>query len=206
MEGVWDDGFDTADDVLKLFFATSTSTTGNSGSLCSTDWDANVEIDSGVFIPNEIHVCNDFFGVDIGWVGLSITWFIPATGEIIVAQTLLNDDFLQDPGNTTWFNNAARQLVVCQEVGHGLGVDHQNGRNKQTCMNRFFGVGDSAFIDPNQHDFDQLAKIYSGGDDNGGNGGPKPCNPNRPNCPNEHRDFGTLSRVIHIIPAPVPGS
>ncbi len=92
-----------------------------------------------------------------------------------------------------------------------MGVDHQNGRNKETCMNRFFGVGNPLFAVPNQHDFDQLAKIYSGGDggDGGGNGGPKPpkpCNPNRPNCPNEHRDFGTLSRVIHIIPVPVPGS
>jgi hypothetical protein len=145
--------------------------------------------------------------VDIGWVGLSITWFIPATGEIIVAQTLLNDSFMQDSGNTTWFDDDARKLAVCQEIGHGLGVDHQNGRNKQTCMNRVFGVGDPDFAVPNQHDFDQLAKIYSGGDGGDDNGGGGNCPPNSrsPKCQNEHRDFGTLRRVIHIIPVPVPG-
>ncbi len=197
--GVWDNGSGTADDVLDL--SATTDATATTGDLCSTDWDANTE----TVIPNEIHVCNDNFG-NTGWVGLSITWFIVATGEIVVAQTLLNDFFLQDP-TSIWDDDDARQLAVCQEIGHGLGVDHQKGRNKQTCMNTFFGVGDPLFAVPNQHDFDQLAKIYSSGDDNGdGNGGPKPCNPNRPNCPNEHRDFGTLSRIIHIIPVPVPGS
>ena len=204
VEGVWDNGSAPADDVLTLSLG-NVAAHPTSGDVCSSTW-VPTESDFG---PN-IHVCNRDYE-NTGWVGLSITWFLTATGEIVVAQTLLNDFFLQDE-DSIWFGDDARQLAVCQEIGHGFGLDHQNGRNKQTCMNRIFGVTDEDFIAPNQHDFDQLAEIYSsgGGDgngDGGGGGGGGPCNkPHSPPQCNPHADFGTLTRIVHVIPALAPSS
>lgn len=198
VESDLDDGFGTAMDVLTLSVGPG-STTGN---LCTTNWNANNE----TVVLNEIHFCNDDYG-DTGWVGLSITWFFSATGEIVVAQTLMNDFYLQDT-TSIWNSANAKLLVACQEIGHGLGLDHQNGPKKQTCMNRMWGVGQLAFTTPNQHDFDQLETIYNGGGGDG-NGGGGPCNkPNSPapQCQRSSADFGTLTRVVHVIPAVGPSS
>ncbi len=48
----------------------------------------------------------------------------------------------------------ARDHTACQELGHALGLDHQYSDN--TCMN------DNRLdtVDPNQHDYDQLASVY----------------------------------------------
>lgn len=88
-EMAWDGGLP---EVLSLQRTTSTTTTHISGSLCSTAWDPNVEAVSGVLAPNQIHFCNFNFG-DTGWAGLAINW-VTADGEIVVAQTLMNDFFL----------------------------------------------------------------------------------------------------------------
>ena len=193
-----------APDVLTLSRTTSTTTTENSGSLCSTDWNANLEN----VVADEIHVCNFDFD-DTGWVGLSITWSVPSTGQIIVAQTLLNDFFLVDGDPTVWANANARQHVACQEIGHGFGLDHQRGRFKQTCMNDRFGITSGDFTGPNQHDFDQLEEIYFGGGGGGGGGGGNgncPANSKAPHCQPEQRDFGTLIRIVHVIPPLASGS
>jgi hypothetical protein len=68
-------------------------------------------------------------------------------------------------------------------------------------MNDKFGITSSDFISPNQHDFDQLEEIYEGG------GGNCPPNSQSPKCPpSPQRDFGPFTPVVHVIPAPVPGS
>ncbi len=93
-----------------------------------------------------------------------------------------------------------RQLAACQEIGHGFGLDHQNGPKKETCMNARFGRTDPNFTSPNEHDFDQLEKIYLGG-----NGGGGPCpNAHAPQC--QVPAPGRFTRVVHIFPAPVPAS
>jgi hypothetical protein len=58
---------------------------------------------------------------------------------------------------------AERQGVMCQEVGHTYGLDHQdedfNNANLGTCMD--YPNDWSTNQHPNQHDYDQLVSIYS---------------------------------------------
>ncbi len=74
--------------------------------------------------------------------------------------------------------------MICQEVGHTIGLDHQdenfNTGDLNTCMD-YTGNPSSGDTTPNQHDYDQLADIYahdhakkSGGGGGGGNSGRGP--------------------------------
>jgi hypothetical protein len=78
--------------------------------------------------------------------------------------------------NDTYFNQAQyntaawRRLVMCQEIAHTFGLDHQdenfNNANLGTCMDYTNDPdGGGAYgptnEHPNAHDFEQLAKIYS---------------------------------------------
>ena len=70
--------------------------------------------------------------------------------------------------NDTYFNThkyntpAWRQMVMCQEVGHTFGLDHQDenfdNANLGTCMD--YTNDPSTNQHPNQHDYDELALIY----------------------------------------------
>ena len=76
------------------------------------------------------------------------------------APSELNDTYF----NTSTYNTTAwRNLVSCQEVGHTLGLDHQdenfNNANLGTCMDYTNNPGTNQH--PNQHDYDQLVTIYS---------------------------------------------
>jgi len=75
--------------------------------------------------------------------------------------------------NDTYFNTATynnpneRQHVVCQEVAHTFGHDHQStsGASLNTCMDYFsntgVNAGSTASTTPNKHDFDELNIIYA---------------------------------------------
>ena len=56
------------------------------------------------------------------------------------------------------------QHVICQEIGHTFGLDHQStdGSSLNTCMDYYHNMSDMDLLSthPNQHDYDQLAKIY----------------------------------------------
>ena len=72
----------------------------------------------------------------------------------------LNDTYF----NTAKYNTPAwRNLVSCQEVGHNLGLDHQDetfdNPNLGTCMD--YTNDPSTNQHPNNHDYDQLADIYA---------------------------------------------
>jgi hypothetical protein len=64
---------------------------------------------------------------------------------------------------------AEHQGVMCQEVGHDFGLDHQdtnfNNPNLGTCMD--YTRDWSTNQHPNQHDYDQLATIYASHSDGG---------------------------------------
>jgi len=73
--------------------------------------------------------------------------------------------------NDSYFNTAAynkpewRRLVMCQEVAHVFGLDHQDegfsNTNLGTCMDYTNNpAGPPSNEHPNAHDFAQLATIY----------------------------------------------
>ena len=57
------------------------------------------------------------------------------------------------------------QHVICQEVGHTFGLDHQStdGSSLNTCMDYYHNTSasDTRSTHPNQHDYDELGIIYS---------------------------------------------
>lgn len=104
-----------------------------------------------------VEVCNNTYGNN-GWLGVAQIW---ASGTHITQGTVrLNDSYF----NTSAYNKPAwRNLVSCQEVGHTLGLDHQdtnfNNANLGSCMD--YTNDPSTNQQPNQHDYDELASIYS---------------------------------------------
>jgi hypothetical protein len=101
-----------------------------------------------------VEACNANYGYN-GWLGLASIWI---SGSHITQGTVkLNDSYF----NTSTYNTPAwRRSVTCQEVGHTFGLDHQSeDRNvdRDTCMD-YYRVPNPS---PNQHDYDQLALIYS---------------------------------------------
>lgn len=102
-------------------------------------------------------VCNSTYGNN-GWLGIAQIWL--SSGHISQGTVKLNDSYMNSsPYNTT----AWRNLVSCQEVGHTLGLDHQdenfNNANLGTCMD--YTNDPSTNQHPNQHDYSELVTIYS---------------------------------------------
>jgi hypothetical protein len=104
-----------------------------------------------------VEVCNNTYGNN-GWLGVASIW---ASGSHITQGTVkLNDSYF----NTATYNTPAwRNLVSCQEVGHTLGLDHQDenfdNANLNTCMD--YTSNPDSNQHPNQHDYDQLKTIYT---------------------------------------------
>ena len=104
-----------------------------------------------------VQVCNAKYG-STGWLGVASIW---ASGSHITQGTVkLNDTYF----NTASYNTPEwRNLVSCQEVGHTLGLNHQDetfgNANLNTCMD--YTNDPSSNQHPNQHDYDQLATIYA---------------------------------------------
>jgi hypothetical protein len=79
----------------------------------------------------------------------------------------MNDTYFNTPTyNHSWW----RKLVVCQEIGHTLGLDHQDenfdNTNSGTCMDYTSNpLGPPSNEYPNRHDYDELEIIYSHLDD-----------------------------------------
>jgi hypothetical protein len=122
-------------------------------------------------IAGQVNVCNSTYGNN-GWLGVASIW---ANGDHITQGTVkVNDTYF----NTATYNTPAwRDLVMCQEIGHTFGLDHQdenfNNANLGTCMDYTNdpdgGAGGAVSNDPgnqypNQHDYDQLLTIYSHSD------------------------------------------
>jgi hypothetical protein len=107
-----------------------------------------------------VEVCNDTYGNN-GWLGIAQIWI---SGKHITQGVVkLNDTYF----NTARYNTPGwRNLVSCQEVGHTIGLDHQDenfsNTNLGTCMdytNNPYGPPDNEH--PNKHDYDQLNSIYA---------------------------------------------
>ena len=107
-----------------------------------------------------IEVCNAKYG-STGWLGIAQIW---ASGSHITqAIAKMNDTYF----NTAQYNTPAwRRLVMCQEIAHDFGLDHQDeafgNPNLGSCMDYTSDPdGPPSNEHPNAHDFEQLETIYA---------------------------------------------
>jgi hypothetical protein len=141
-----------ASDVLNLNLVHG----NGSGSICSPT-------------SGRIEVCNGAYG-NTGWLGIAQIW--DQNSHIIQATTKINDSYFGSPPYNT---PAWKQMVMCQEVGHDFGLDHQDENfsnpNLGTCMD--YTNDPTTNQHPNAHDYQELDIIYAHLDGSGGGG--KPC-------------------------------
>jgi len=103
-----------------------------------------------------VEVCNATYG-RTRWLGVATIWL---SGSHITAGTAkLNDTYF----NTARYNTPAwRNFVMCQEVGHTLGLDHQDEDFDNEPLGSCLDYSDDPAPNqhPNTHDYDQLEAIY----------------------------------------------
>ena len=119
-------------------------------------------------ISGRVEVCSTTYGNN-GWLGVAQIWI---SGDHITQGTVkLNDTYFKTAKYNT---DAWKNLVMCQEVGHTFGLDHQDetldNLNLGTCMDYTnypeggpqgsFDYGPSN-LHPNAHDSEELGIIYS---------------------------------------------
>ena len=143
----------------------------------SNDWSQSAILDANIVtgatnpknckaVAGRVEVCNSKYGNN-GWLGIASIW---VSGSHIAKGTVkLNDTYF----NAAKYNTVAwRNMVVCQEVGHTFGLNHQdedfNNLNLGTCMDYTNDPTGTAGTNgalnnehPNTHDYDELALIYS---------------------------------------------
>lgn len=104
-----------------------------------------------------VEVCNGTYGNN-GWLGVAQIWLSGA--HITQGTVRVNDSYFNTP---TYNTTAWRNLVMCQEVAHTFGLDHQDENfsnpNLGTCMD--YTNNPSTNQHPNQHDYAQLEIIYA---------------------------------------------
>ena len=180
--------------TLKVFNSTTNATTPIGGQNWSpmlaksaSDWSQSSVLDLAVqpqtaadlavreacpFEPGAIRVCN-VYNPDITWLGLATVLPDPASdsGHLLAATAQVNDTWFTTP----LYNATNAQHVMCQEVGHTFGLDHQDesGADLNTCMDYADALDNPS---PNAHDYQQLDTIYShldGASSGAGGGGGK---------------------------------
>jgi len=138
----------------------------------SSDWTASAELDTTIVAggttsdpkkcrptSGRVEVCSASYGG--AWLGLAQIW---VSGSHIVQGTAKLNDFYF---NKAKYNTPAwRRFVMCQEVGHTFGLDHQNENfydaNLGTCMDyTSIPAGPPSNEHPNSHDYEQLVTIYN---------------------------------------------
>lgn len=104
-----------------------------------------------------VEVCDAAYGKN-GWLGLAQVW--ASGGHITQATAKMNDTYIA-PG-TKYDSPYWRGSVMCQEVGHAWGLDHQDtsGADLHTCMD-YASAPAADNTKPNAHDYDQQAIDYS---------------------------------------------
>ena len=147
-----------------------------------------------------VRICNLAYGQN-GWLGIAGI-SIDTNGHITTGYTKLNDSYFDQ----AYYNHSDWKLsVTCQELGHNVGLGHQdenfNNESLLSCMD----YQDPPFEYANTHDFEQLETIYNhtdgydsfvADDPDGGTGGNNGCNAppgkgcNKSSSPGHNRDIG----------------
>lgn len=168
--------------TLKLVDSVTTGWNSYLGTT-STDWSVSTALDTTIVsgdksnstrkrcpaVLGKDRICNAAYGNN-GWLGLAQVW-VYSDGHIAQGVVKVNDTYF----NTSTYNTPAwRNLVMCQEVGHTLGLAHVdevfNNTNLGTCMDYTNdpdgGLGGASATDPsnehpNGHDYTQLESIYT---------------------------------------------
>ncbi|MGE5830596.1 MAG: hypothetical protein ACM30G_19840 [Micromonosporaceae bacterium] len=139
----------------------------------ASDWNAssvlNTTVLQGSFgdrvacnpATGHIEVCNAAYGQN-GWLGLA-SISITTGNHISRAYAKMNDTYFAMAQYNT---GPYRRLVMCQEVGHGFGLAHQDENqtnpNLGSCMDYTRDPdGPPSNEHPNSHDYAQLQTIYS---------------------------------------------
>lgn len=134
----------------------------------STDWSVSTVLDTSVAlgttnpknckaVSGRVEICNSKYGNN-GWLGIASVW---VSGQHITQGTVkMNDSYF----SMAKYNTPAwKNTVMCQEIGHTLGLDHQDenfdNANLGTCMD--YTSDPSTNQHPNQHDYEMLEAIYA---------------------------------------------
>ncbi|MBC9003014.1 hypothetical protein [Micromonospora aurantiaca (nom. illeg.)] len=142
-------------------------------STASSDWTAssvlNTTVVTGSFgsrssctpTTGHVEVCNGLYG-STGWLGIA-SISVTTGNHISSAYVKINDTYFNQ---ATYNTPAYRRMVMCQEVGHTFGLDHQDtnqtNSNLGSCMDYTRNPsGPPSNEHPNSHDFSQLQTIYS---------------------------------------------
>lgn len=153
--------------------------------IASADWSKSSVLNTSI-VPSsvdprkcratsgQVNVCSKRYGYN-GWLGVARIW---ADGSHIQQATVkLNDSYFASPIYDTpeW-----RNVVMCQEIGHAFGLDHQDevfgNADLGTCMD--YSNNPDPNQHPNDHDYEELQKIYEHLD-GGSSGGDEPPNKGR---------------------------
>lgn len=116
-------------------------------------------------VKGTTQVCNGKYGNN-GWLGLASINITDGT-HITQGTAKMNDTYFS---LATYNNSNEKRHVICQEVAHTFGLDHQStdGSSLNTCMDYFSNTGanatNSASTRPNAHDFEELSTIYAHSD------------------------------------------
>jgi hypothetical protein len=138
----------------------------------ATDWSQSTVLDLQIVAggtrpkpckatSGRIEACSASYGNN-GWLGIAQIW-ITGGEHITKALTKVNDFYFNQPSYNT---PAWRRLVMCQEIAHDFGLDHQDenfsNSNLGSCMDYTSDPdGPPSNEHPNSHDFQQLETIYS---------------------------------------------
>jgi len=144
----------------------------------STQWNASSVIDTTIVAGSvsnlkkcpatrgRVEICSTTYGNN-GWLGIAQIWI--SSNHITQGIVKLNNTYF----NSAKYNTPAwRRLVMCQEIAHTFGLDHQDeafgNPNLGTCMDytsdpdgTLANPDQSSNEYPNQHDYDQLVTIYT---------------------------------------------
>jgi len=131
----------------------------------SYDWSLSSVLDTTVMLFNgrscrisagSILICNSKYG-KTGWLGIAQIWI---SGEHITQGIVkMNDTYF----NMQQYNTPElRRLVMCQEIGHTLGLSHQDEDFYNIPLGSCMDYSSNPVLNqhPNFHDYEELELIY----------------------------------------------